>query len=56
MISVRIDWYDLQRHRCNKRKNRLSDTENKLVITNGKKEWREGHKRGRKLKATTHYV
>ena len=48
MISKGID--------VTKEKNRLSDTQNKLVTTNGEKECREGHNRSRKLRATTHYV
>ena len=37
-------------------KNRLSDTENKLVVTNGEKEWGEGQYRGMGLRDTNYNV
>ena len=37
-------------------RNRLTDTENKLVVTKGEREGGEGHVRGMGLRDTNYYV
>ena len=43
-------------NKCNKKRSRLTDTENKLLVPSGEKEGGEGQNRGRGLRGTNYYV